>query len=247
MTLDVPPAWAELIVSLAAMSWHRLVVLGGTDAGKSSFCRLLSRHLASRSQPVALLDADLGQKMIGPPACVSLVRCKADGSLELERIRFVGEVSEATNIVGTVAATARLAGAAGAARLVVYTSGLIHGARHCSEALEARRARFRSCGGDRLYQRRSGAARRRTTARAGSPPAAIHSRPAEESRTAGRQLPDKPAHRARRLPVGADAGLVVEDLHRTALGPGCLRLCGLADATGDDRAVGLVRWSDYLD
>jgi polynucleotide 5'-hydroxyl-kinase GRC3/NOL9 len=127
MTLDVPPAWAELIVSLAAMSWHRLVVLGGTDADKSSFCRLLCSHLASRSQPVALLDADLGQKMIGPPACVSLARCIADGSLELERIRFVGEVSAATNVAGTVAATDRLAGAAGAARLVVYTSGLIHG------------------------------------------------------------------------------------------------------------------------
>lgn len=41
--------------------------------------------------------------------------------------------------------------------------------------------------------------------------------------------------------------LAIEDLHRSPPPTGALRLCGLADATGQDRAVGLVRWSEYLD
>src|SRR5690606_6412515 len=42
-------------------------------------------------------------------------------------------------------------------------------------------------------------------------------------------------------------GLVVEDLHRSPRPPDTLRLGGLADASGEDRALVLVRWSDYLE
>src|SRR5690606_28159278 len=103
MTLDLPPDWAELIDTLAAAPWKRVVVIGGTDVGKSSCSRLLCQHLAREGQKVALLDTDLGQKMIGPPACVTLARCTADGELHLERMRFVGEASPAANLTGTVA------------------------------------------------------------------------------------------------------------------------------------------------
>jgi polynucleotide 5'-hydroxyl-kinase GRC3/NOL9 len=126
MTLDLPPDWTELMGGLAVGPWRRMVVLGGTDVGKSSFCRLLCGRLASLHQRVALLDADLGQKVVGPPACVSLASCTAD-SVDLLRIRFVGEASAAANIPGVIAATARLAGSSSIDRLVVNTSGLITG------------------------------------------------------------------------------------------------------------------------
>ena len=74
MTLDIPPAWAELADRLAPSAWGRLIVLGGTDVGKSSFLRFLARVLVRRGQTVALLDTDLGQKMVGPPACLRCSR-----------------------------------------------------------------------------------------------------------------------------------------------------------------------------
>jgi hypothetical protein len=115
-----------------------VVVLGGTDIGKSSFCRLLCSHIASLNQRAALLDTDLGQKMIGPPACVSLATCAAD-TLDLKRIRFVGEASAAANIPGVIASTARLARESSADRLVVNTSGLITGPASPSSARSSMR------------------------------------------------------------------------------------------------------------
>jgi hypothetical protein len=40
---------------------------------------------------------------------------------------------------------------------------------------------------------------------------------------------------------------LIEDLHRSPPPPETLRLCALADGAGEDRTLGLVRWSDYLD
>jgi len=127
MTLDIPPPWAELADQLASSSWERLLVLGGTDVDKSSFLRFLARALVAREQTVALLDTDLGQKMVGPPTCVVLVHWTAAGGFRVERIRFVGETSPAANMVGVVAASARLAATACVDRLLVNTGGLIAG------------------------------------------------------------------------------------------------------------------------
>ena len=123
MTLEIPAAWAELADRLASSSWRRLIVLGGTDVGKSNFLRFLARVLGERGQTVALLDTDLGQKMVGPPACVVLARCTAEVELQVERIRFVGETSPAANMSGVIAASARLAAAACVERVLVNTSG----------------------------------------------------------------------------------------------------------------------------
>jgi polynucleotide 5'-hydroxyl-kinase GRC3/NOL9 len=222
-----------------------LVVLGGTDVGKSSFCRLLCGQLASLDQRVALLDTDLGQKMIGPPACVSLATYTGD-SLDALRIRFVGEASAAANIPGVIAATARLAGASSADRLVVNTSGLITGPgiplkRWKLDALDADHvvaiARhdelelvLHALPPDRVYRLRP------------SPLARLKTASLRERNRRASLLAALGDCRPLSLP-----DLLVEDLHRSPPSPGTLRLCALADPTGDDRALGLVRWSDYLD
>src|SRR3954451_21991417 len=48
------------------------LVLGAADVGKSTFCRFLLGHLRARGRRTALLDTDVGQKTVGPPACVTL-------------------------------------------------------------------------------------------------------------------------------------------------------------------------------
>lgn len=49
-----------------------MLVLGGTERGKSSYCHFLVQQLCGASARVAFVDADIGQKDVGPPATVSL-------------------------------------------------------------------------------------------------------------------------------------------------------------------------------
>ena len=58
---------------------HRVLVLGAPDAGKSTFRGMLLAHAAGQSRRAALLDADPGQKHVGPPACVTLGRMGEGG------------------------------------------------------------------------------------------------------------------------------------------------------------------------
>ena len=85
MLLDVPPDWRALADRLEAGEWRRLIVLGAADTGKSTLCRYLGERLPG----TALLDADPGQKMVGPAACVTLGDW-ADGALQCHRMHFIG-------------------------------------------------------------------------------------------------------------------------------------------------------------
>src|SRR4051812_13568510 len=60
------PAWAEALARIVSHPWRRVVVIGATDVGKSSFIRMAMASAAA-SAPAALLDCDPGQKMVGPP------------------------------------------------------------------------------------------------------------------------------------------------------------------------------------
>lgn len=220
------------------MSWRRLAVLGERDQGKSSFCRVLLERLAASGAGAWLLDADVGQKMIGPPACVTLAEQGPAGGLKLRRIRFVGETNPALAMPGTIAAAARLSRVEDEARLVVNTSGLVAGPGIAlkrwtldaldpelivsvgrSEALEAVLAT--QAPGRLIRLAPSPAARRKSgAARAASRLAAF------------REAMSDGAWR----PIGE---AVVEELQRTPPPGGGLRLCALADLDGEDLALGL--------
>lgn len=102
--IDVPHDWNALAEALRGAAAHRLIVLGGADMGKSTFCRFL----LSRIPEAQLIDTDLGQKIVGPPACVTLGQTATDGTLRLIRQYFVGDVSPSALMPGVVAGLARL-------------------------------------------------------------------------------------------------------------------------------------------
>jgi polynucleotide 5'-hydroxyl-kinase GRC3/NOL9 len=68
----IPESWRRAVETLRASGASRVVVLGDVDCGKSTFCTYLANRLVGSISPVAVVDGDMGQSDIGPPAAVSL-------------------------------------------------------------------------------------------------------------------------------------------------------------------------------
>ena len=126
----------EALVDDAVRTKHTVVLVGGLDTGKTSLSRNVLTAAVEAGRPAALLDADVGQKTVGPPATVTLkmVRSAADlepGSLAVaDEMSFVGSTSAQGHLLPVVAGIARLHRRAkdeGADLVVVDTSGLVSG------------------------------------------------------------------------------------------------------------------------
>jgi polynucleotide 5'-kinase involved in rRNA processing len=132
--MPVPPSgdWRAVLDEVGDA--RVIVVIGASDAGKTTLVTRLAGELASRGGPLAVVDADVGQSEIGPPTTVGLGR--VTGPLDrlsdatLVALQFVGVSSPARDIRGVVDATRRMAERAraeGLDRVLVDTSGLVAG------------------------------------------------------------------------------------------------------------------------
>lgn len=122
----VPPEdWRSAARTILDSRARRILVLGPRDAGKSSFCRFLLSEAWSSGREAALLDTDPGQKMVGPPACVTLGRRDAKAAICLARIAFLGAVDPLRGWGPLLAGAARLADAVEKGLLVANTGGLL--------------------------------------------------------------------------------------------------------------------------
>ena len=125
-------AWAPALH--AAARARVTVIVGESEAGKTSLTTWLAGELATAGDRVAVVDADLGQSEIGPPTTVGLGRIRAPvarlADAECLALEFVGATSAARGLRETALATARLvdrARALGFERILVDTSGLVAG------------------------------------------------------------------------------------------------------------------------
>lgn len=239
-SIHIPDDWAALARELATSSWRRAVVLGARDRGKSTLCRFLAEALTGAGRTVGLIDADLGQKLVGPPLCVTLARAEEQGALVLERLRFVGETNPAANMAGVVASVARLAQGAAAEHLIVNTSGLVRGPglalkRWKIDALDPE-VIVALARGDELAPILAPLSPGRV---ARLQPSGSARRKSPGAREAGRSEALQAALRGARLT--RLTAVVQEELHPQPPPPGAVRLCGLADADGEDLGLGLVR------
>lgn len=97
----IPSDWIEFVNKIATERHTHLtiMVLGGPDTGKNTLITYLSNMLLRRGFKVAVMDADMGQSEIGPPATMSLAYLKTPifELLEVkpESIFFVGTTSPA--------------------------------------------------------------------------------------------------------------------------------------------------------
>jgi polynucleotide 5'-kinase involved in rRNA processing len=125
-------AWAPALH--AAARARVTVIVGESEAGKTSLTAWLAGELAAGGDRVAVVDADLGQSEIGPPTTVGLGRIRGPvtrlADAECLALEFVGATSAARCLRETALATARLvdrARALGFERILVDTSGLVAG------------------------------------------------------------------------------------------------------------------------
>jgi polynucleotide 5'-hydroxyl-kinase GRC3/NOL9 len=112
------------------------MLLGGLDSGKSTLSRELAAAALAAGRTVAYLDADLGQKVVGPPTAVTLRTLHDPSELEPEKLSvfdamyFVGATSPQGQLLPLVVGAGRLlarAKTSGAELVVVDTSGLVSG------------------------------------------------------------------------------------------------------------------------
>jgi len=111
-----------------------VLVLGGLDSGKTSFCTFLVNEAVMKKHKTAVIDADLGQSDVGPPSTVgfSFVAepVKDLFDIDAEDAVFVGTTSPNRAINRVTEALTKLKKGAvedGAEFLVINTDGWVEG------------------------------------------------------------------------------------------------------------------------
>jgi polynucleotide 5'-hydroxyl-kinase GRC3/NOL9 len=127
--LHVPPQWEAAASEIFERHLRTVLVIGGSAVGKSSFCRYLTEALLARQADVALVDADIGQSNIGPPAAVTLAYPVAPvdfSAVPPAAYYFVGSTGPIGRFLPLVIGTAKLAHEAQAKFVIIDTTGLVH-------------------------------------------------------------------------------------------------------------------------
>jgi len=125
------PSTADAITRASAAASAFLI--GGMDTGKSTLAVAITREALSRGRTVALVDADIGNSTIGPPACVGLKIIRNERDIaergSADRLHFVGGISPERLVLQHVIATTALAqaGAELADLVIVDTTGTTSG------------------------------------------------------------------------------------------------------------------------
>ena len=64
----IPKSWHSAFDSLVEMEQGKVMIIGATDVGKSTMCTFLANRLLEDGIKSRIIDADIGQSDIGPPA-----------------------------------------------------------------------------------------------------------------------------------------------------------------------------------
>lgn len=123
---------AQRLTSQDSMQTGICLILGASDTGKTTLAESLAKCAAS-SRPVAVIDADIGQSHIGPPAAVGWALVDKPeisfSQLAVSGISFVGDVTPVGHLLQLTAAIAQcIRHASEAAELIIIdTPGFISG------------------------------------------------------------------------------------------------------------------------
>ena len=126
----------EALVDETVRTKHTVLLIGGIDTGKTTLARALLTGALAAGRPAAYLDADVGQKSVGPPGTVSLKVLRGLEDLEAQALAaadalsFVGSTSPEGHLLPIVTGVSALheqAKQLGADFIVVDSSGMVSG------------------------------------------------------------------------------------------------------------------------
>ncbi|AEH25318.1 hypothetical protein PYCH_16520 [Pyrococcus yayanosii CH1] len=150
LTQDVPPDRVEAMEKIIERPKPvKVMILGGVDTGKTTLTVYLANALVEQGLKVAIIDSDVGQKGILPPATISLALAEAPfsslGELSPLKHYFVGTVTPNQHFAEMVVGVTRLARLAQEVADVVLidTTGLVHG-----PGVELKRMKIEAVGPD---------------------------------------------------------------------------------------------------
>jgi polynucleotide 5'-hydroxyl-kinase GRC3/NOL9 len=107
MSKDWAEEIADQLLNGGSISGGICLILGGPDTGKTTLATAIAKH-ADSTQPVGIIDADVGQSHIGPPATVGWTiadRPVIDFSqLTIGGISFVGDITPVGHLLQLTAA-----------------------------------------------------------------------------------------------------------------------------------------------
>jgi len=125
----IPKDWENASETIGFMKEGRVIVIGQTDIGKSTLCTYLANKLFREDESVALIDADIGQADIGPPATIGIARpqryISSLGDLEPERLLFVGHTSPGHVERKLISGISKLLGESAESISIVNTDGWV--------------------------------------------------------------------------------------------------------------------------
>ena len=152
-TYQVNPDWRKLARQVVKPQ-QIVLVIGATDAGKSTFCRFLADFALAKEFKVACVDADIGQSQIGPPTTIGVKSFGPRNETQLppaqepilengrnrvekeivfdgtaDRLYFVGDVSPNGHFLETVTGVRLMVDSAREADadfIIVDTTGYVH-------------------------------------------------------------------------------------------------------------------------
>jgi polynucleotide 5'-hydroxyl-kinase GRC3/NOL9 len=132
MSEDWADRIAERLLSRGLLQTGICLVLGGVDTGKTTIAAAIAGRFAP-SGPVGVIDADIGQSHIGPPATVGWVfvdKPQVDFSqLIPDGISFVGDITPVGHLLQLTAAITQCVRQASkvAGKIIIDTPGFIAG------------------------------------------------------------------------------------------------------------------------
>ena len=129
-SLHIPAAWRRSARRILSEGWRRILVVGATDRGKSSYCKFLVDALLKDARTVSFVDADVGQKDVGPPATVALAELDAAADFTraaCDALYFVGHINPFAHFLPLVLGTLQMVEAAKGEFVVIDTPGLVQG------------------------------------------------------------------------------------------------------------------------
>jgi polynucleotide 5'-hydroxyl-kinase GRC3/NOL9 len=130
MDIEIPASWEASVAAIIQGRWRKVLIIGAVDRGKSTYCHYLSQQLLAAGFRTAVVDADVGQKDIGPPATITAGYPEA--AVALSGVRpvawyFVGAVTPVGHLLPMVVGLRQLVDAAQAAFVLINTTGFIDG------------------------------------------------------------------------------------------------------------------------